>query len=635
MDKFICKICGKEFKSLMGVSKHYSATHKLSRGEIYQIYHPSEPEHMCKNCGKPTTLKQKILKYNEFCCSKCAVEFQWKNKSEEDKLKRSNNLKEIYKNKSEEEKLSENNKRSETMKSIWGSKSEEDKLEFSNTRKEIWSRRSKEDKDKIFNKVKNTWKNKSEEELLEFSNKRKSYYEGMTEEQKKNFSEKLSKSIKLAKNNETEESKIQRFLKISNSKRIYWSNITKEKKERIRRDKIEEYKNRSEEKKISRNTNIKSSWVGKSEEELLDFSNKLKSSWGVKSELEKMKFINYHRKEELSLEQYEILNNKDKFKQYLIEYKDNNGDYPTPDILKEKFKFSNATGIIRYIHQYNIQDYILWNKSSLEQEVYNYIKTIYDGGVLRCNRKILNGKELDIYIPEKNIAIEFNGCYWHSKNNGVNKYYHQNKSKECLSKGIRLIHIYEDEWIHKRDIINDIIKSALGGFENKVYARKCEVRVVDKQIYKDMCKYHLQGYSPAQIILGLCYQNQLIQLASFSKSRYDKNYEYEWIRGIQLPGYQIIGGTSKLFSYFIKNYNPSSIICYSDFNKFSGNSYKNCGFILDKITTPDMWFNEINGLKRINRQPSKHQLTKKLVESGDLLEIHGAGNMKWVWRKLS
>ena len=632
MEKFVCSICKKEFKSLIGLSKHYSTTHKLSREEIYQIYHPNEPEHVCKNCGKPTTLKQEVLKYNEFCCSKCAVEFQWKNKSEEDKLKRSNNLKEIHKNKSEEDKLLENNKRSETMKSLWGSKSEKDKLEFSNTRKGIWSGRSKEDKDKIFNKVKNTWKNKSEEELKNFSNKRKLYYENLTEEQKKNFSEKLSKNIKLAKNNETEESKIQRFLKISNSKKVYWDNISKERKEKIRRNKIEEYKNRPEEKKISRNTNIKSSWMNKSERELLNFSSKLKSSWVAKSELEKIKFINYHRKEELSSEQYQTLNNKDKFKQYLIEYKNNNGGYPTPDILKEHFKFSNTSGVLLYIHQYNLEDYILWNKSLYEQEVYDYIRSIYSGEILRCNRKVLNGKELDIYIPKKNLAIEFDGCYWHSKL-WKDNHYHQNKSKECLSKNIRLIHIYEDEWIYKQDIVKDIIKSALGVFENKIYARDCIIKKVDKQTYKNMCQYHLQGYSPAQIILGLYYQDQLIQLASFSKSRYDKNYEYEWIRGVQLPGYQIIGGTSKLFKYFINNYNPESIICYSDFNKFSGNSYKNCGFTLDKITTPDMWFNEINGLKRINRQPSKHQLTKSLVESGDLLEMHGAGNMKWVWRK--
>ena len=564
-----------------------------------------------------------IKKNNSLRCKNLSKTLQ--NKSEEEKKlikeklskslfkvrdKRINSLKKSWKNKSEEE-LSgikskikktnlekygvENFNQLETQKehkrNLWKNKSELEKLQYGNKIRDLWKNKSEEDFNKFISKIKDFWNNKSDEEKLQYC---------------KNLKEKWD--------NKSDEEKLQ----YCNNIRKIWGNKTPEELDSFKEE-------------------LRDIWKNKSDEELKQIASKISSSnksiWKIKSDEERLKWCNFKRENGISLEQYQTLNNKDKFKQYLIEYKDNNGDYPTPDILKEKFNFSNTSGVLLYIHKYSIEDYILWGRSSPEQEVYDYVKNIYGGEVIRNNRSILpNNKELDIYIPEKQLAIEFNGCYWHSKLY-LSRFYHQDKSKECLGKGIRLIHIYEDEWVYKQDIIKDILKTALGVFENKIYARKCEVKVVDKQTYKNMCQYHLQGYSPAQIILGLYYQDQLIQLASFSKSRYDKNYEYEWIRGVQLPGYQIVGGTSKLFKYFINNYNPTSIICYSDFNKFSGNSYKNCGFNLDKITTPDMWFNEINGLKRINRQPSKHQLTKQLVESGDLLEMHGAGNMKWVWRK--
>ena len=156
----------------------------------------------------------------------------------------------------------------------------------------------------------------------------------------------------------------------------------------------------------------KEGWRKMDESTKSKFKEKLSNIWFNKSELKKLDCINLRRGEDISLEQYEILNNKDKFKQYLIEYKNNNNNYPTPHILKEKFKFAITAGILKYIHRYNLEDYILWDKSLSEQEVYDYVKGLYNGEIIRNNRSILsNNKELDIYIPEKQLAIEVNGCY--------------------------------------------------------------------------------------------------------------------------------------------------------------------------------------------------------------------------------
>ena len=272
--------------------------------------------------------------------------------------------------------------------------------------------------------------------------------------------------------------------------------------------------------------------------------------------------------------------------------------------------------------------------------MYNFIKSVYKQKVILDDRKVLYPQELDIYIPEKNLAIEFNGMYWHSTlRDRMTIQYHQNKSKLCQEKGIRLIHIYEDEWNdeHKREIIKDIIKHSLNipTSENKIYARKCTIKEIDNKSYNNFCnKYHIQGTKGAQVKLGLFYNDDLVQIASFSKSRYDKQYEWEWIRGCPASNNNVIGGTSKLFKYFVRKYNPKSVVCYADFNKFDGKGYKECGFKFDKITAPDKFYFDIKNNIRINRSPSKYQEYKKKVENKEFLLLYGAGNLKFVWFNL-
>ena len=306
------------------------------------------------------------------------------------------------------------------------------------------------------------------------------------------------------------------------------------------------------------------------------------------------------------------------------------------DVEKCKDYFGvESCWVYRYKSIFNID--IPCKKNIEQYTVYNFIKSVYKQKVILDDRKVLYPQELDIYIPEKNLAIEFNGMYWHSTlRDRMTIQYHQNKSKLCQEKGIRLIHIYEDEWNdeHKREIIKDIIKHALNipTSENKIYARKCTIQEIDNKSYNDFCnKYHIQGTKGAQVKLGLFYNDDLVQIASFSKSRYDKQYEWEWIRGCPASNNNVVGGTSKLFKYFIRKYNPKSVVCYADFNKFDGKGYKECGFKFDKITAPDKFYYDIKNSIRINRSPNKYQEYKKKVENKEFLLLYGAGNLKFVW----
>ena len=225
------------------------------------------------------------------------------------------------------------------------------------------------------------------------------------------------------------------------------------------------------------------------------------------------------------------------------------------------------------------------------------------------DRDILNGKELDIYIPDLKIAIEYDGIYWH---NNVNNYF---KYEECRKKGIRLIQITEWEWYQQREKIENYLKDTLTKKTIKIYARKCEIREIDTKTYKNFCvENHLQGYGAAAIKIGLFYNNELIQIMSFSKARF-KKYEYEMIRECSKNGYTIIGGKSKLLKYFEKTYKPKNLVSYCEKNKFSGDSYLKLGFKLDRESQPG--YNYYKGKSKYNRLNFQKHKLKNLLENFD------------------
>lgn len=294
-----------------------------------------------------------------------------------------------------------------------------------------------------------------------------------------------------------------------------------------------------------------------------------------------------------------------------------------------------------YKHKFNIIEPNFKKLFKQQQEVYDYIKSIYNGNILFNIKNIIKPLELDIYIPDKNVAIEFNGLYWHSINSGIDKYYHQLKSFKCKEKGIRLIHIYEDEWLNenKQKIIKDIIKHALNiknSNENKIYARKCIIKEIDNNLYNEFCNNnHIQGSRGAQVKLGLFYNDELVQIASFGKSRFNKYVEWEWVRGCPASNNNVIGGTSKLFSYFVKNYKPKSVLCYADFNKFDGKGYKECGFEFEGFTSPNKFYFDLENHKRLERSPSKYKEYMQNVKNGKFLLLYGAGNLRFIYKNKS
>ncbi len=289
------------------------------------------------------------------------------------------------------------------------------------------------------------------------------------------------------------------------------------------------------------------------------------------------------------------------------------------------------------------------NCSNFQNEIYEYIKSLVgkDIDIKMNDRTILHPRELDIVIPSLNLAFECDGILWHSEVFGhKNKTYHLQKTLGCIHNGYQLIHIYDNEWEASKEIVKSVISSIIGKTLIPVYGRKCIVKEISSRLCVDFLnKNHLQGADHSSIKLGLFSEfGELISAMTFLKSRFDTKIQYEMGRFCNKNGIHIIGGASKLFSYFLKNYHPTSIVSYNDRRYFDGNVYINLGFNFMGNTSPN-YFYIIDHYKNLQSRMAwqKHKLKDKLsIFDPDLSEwenmknngfdrIWDCGNGKWVW----
>jgi len=358
--------------------------------------------------------------------------------------------------------------------------------------------------------------------------------------------------------------------------------------------------------------------------------------------------------------------NKQREKKYKNSYERKKENYKNVEIITKfedyvgaKNKYEYECRLCGNIFEYHTNSFLVeprckkcfpYEKCSsiMEKEVIEVVnKTNIDFEV--NNRSLIYPYELDIYIPSKNIAIEFNGLYWHSENIlGYKKtvgprQYHIKKTKMCQEKDIRLYHFFEDEWIERKEIVKSMIKNALGLNKEKVFARKTKViKISFEEKNKFMNENHLQGSDGSNICLALLYNNKIVSVMGFNKGKNKIKDQYKLSRFASEINTQVIGGASKLLKYFIRNYKSKSIYSFSDLRISNGNLYKKLGFKYSKKNPPAYWY--VKNEKRFHRFNFRKSKLKKLfpeIYSNDKTEwqimqeagydrIWDCGNDRWI-----
>lgn len=287
------------------------------------------------------------------------------------------------------------------------------------------------------------------------------------------------------------------------------------------------------------------------------------------------------------------------------------------------------------------------NEMLINSKIKEYFDTITN------SKQILHSKqELDIFIPSKNIAIEYNGTRWHSELFGKDKNYHLNKLKECNSQNIKLIQIFEDEFIEHKDIVLNKIYHILNIQQNlpKIMGRKCKIEVIDNKTAEQFLNdYHIQGFTRSTVYLGAVYDNKLIAVMSF-KQETKSSLKWELTRFASDYNYICQGIGGKLFNWFVKNYNPIEIKSFADrrwtLDK-DNNLYIKLNFKLDKILPPDYkyYFPNCSKYKRFhkfgfrkNKLNKKYGLPLSMTENEmtkylNCYKIWDCGLYKFIWKK--
>jgi very-short-patch-repair endonuclease len=285
--------------------------------------------------------------------------------------------------------------------------------------------------------------------------------------------------------------------------------------------------------------------------------------------------------------------------------------------------------------------------SKYEKEIQDFL---IDNGIhFEPNRQILDGKEIDILIEDKKLGIEFDGLYWHSEYGNKDHCYHLNKTKTCNAHGYSLIHIFEDEYVNHKDLVLKKLSHILGITNDlpKIAGRKITVREIykhDAELFLDA--YHIQGFLPSTVYLGGFYKDELVAVMTF-RNKNMRNPNWELVRFATSDKYIYQGVGGKMFSYFVKNYNPDIVVSFADrrwtIDK-NWNLYTKLGFILDSETKPSYYYyGKSKGVERLHKFNFRKQILSKKyglpmtmteTEMANMLgykKIFDCGLFKYVW----
>lgn len=265
------------------------------------------------------------------------------------------------------------------------------------------------------------------------------------------------------------------------------------------------------------------------------------------------------------------------------------------------------------------------SSSHFEYEIINSLNNIE---IEHRNRKVLNGKEIDIYLPKYNLGIEFNGLYWHSEENGKDKDYHLAKLNECNRQGIELIQIFEDEWLNKREICESILKNEIGVNASEIISDKdCNVSETDNSetVNNFLNKNSIVGIDDDYTIsITACFKDDIVGIMTLNKNN---DNEYTLNRITTSINYNCIGVEEKMFDYFKEKYNPNKITYFTDrrwVTHINNNIFTKLGFKIVSFVEPSFTYYKKNTrLGRIKQED--------ITDETEHTRIWDCGQVKYVY----
>jgi hypothetical protein len=334
----------------------------------------------------------------------------------------------------------------------------------------------------------------------------------------------------------------------------------------------------------------------------------------------------------------------DKYLEYNLDFKEIKGRIITlkSNICNHEFSIHYDSLMRRIENNYEYCTICNPTNSGQSQEEKVLIEWLQSLNIDLIEKDRSLGIELDIYLPKYNLAIEYNGLYWHSELY-KNKLYHLNKTEICFKNNIQLIHIWEDDWLYKKDIVKSIILNRLKLTYNTVFARKCQIKLINSKIKDEFLENnHIQGKCVSSINIGLFSNEELVSLMTFGKRSINSKLEVELLRFCNIKYTSVIGAASKLFNYFIKNNQFDIIYSYADISQFTGNLYSKLKFKYLHRSKPNYWW-VVDGIRHHRFNYNKQKLIKEGFDSNKTevnimyergyYRLFGCGQDKYIYYK--
>lgn len=318
-----------------------------------------------------------------------------------------------------------------------------------------------------------------------------------------------------------------------------------------------------------------------------------------------------------------------------------------------------------------VQDHILLGhyQSTMERDLTRFLKEVDPNiNIVIHDRKEIYPYELDLYLPDYRFAIECDPTSSHNSTINVfdnddeplDKNYHRDKSLRCIENNIFLMHVFGYDWSTRQQVIKSMIQNKLGHCINKYYARN--LNVVDLS-HEDCSRFldsnHLQRSLSSPVRIGLVSdENELLSVMTFNhirhtigKSEYDDKDSWELSRFCNKLGCSVVGGASKLLKYFIKRYEPETILSFSDIAHTEGSLYSILGFIKSSVSEPgyvwvnlnsDGWYNRVScqkqNLPKLLNEPDldiSNKTEKMIMSEHGFVQVFDSGKIRWVWKRSS